>query len=214
LAVTVAAEVRVTVQLPVPVQAPPFQPLNVKPVAGVAVRVIIVPYGYVTDVVEHFLNLGQMVPVVPVGALATVPCPTTLTVKVTGCSANEAVTAVAEVSVIVQVPVPLHPPFQPVKLDPVAGVAVSVTAVPTAKLPEQVAPQLIPAGVLVTVPAPVPARLTPRLTDCKVNVAVTVVAAVSVTVHVPVPVHPPPLQPANVDPVAGVAVSVTIVPLA
>jgi hypothetical protein len=42
------------------------------------------------------------------------------------------------------------------------------------------------------------------------NVAVTVTAAFSVTVHVPVPGHPAtPLQPANVDPFAAVAVSVT-----
>ena len=46
------------------------------------------------------------------------------------------------------------------------------------------------------------------------NVAVTVVAAVTVTLHDPVPVHPPPLQPPKVEPAAGVAVSVTAVPLA
>jgi hypothetical protein len=38
------------------------------------------------------------------------------------------------------------------------------------------------------------------------------VAAVTETVQVPVPEHPPPLQPVNVEPVAGVAVSVTEVP--
>ena len=47
----------------------------------------------------------------------------------------------------------------------------------------------------------------------KVKVAVTVVAAVIVTVHVPVPVHPPPDQPAKVEPASGVAVRVTAVPL-
>jgi len=45
------------------------------------------------------------------------------------------------------------------------------------------------------------------------KVAVTVVAAVSVTVQVPVPEQPPPLQPSNVEPALGVAVSVTPVPL-
>jgi hypothetical protein len=46
---------------------------------------------------------------------------------------------------------------------------------------------------------------------CSVNVAVTDVAAVTITTHVPVPPQPPPLQPVNVDPVAGAAVSVTVV---
>jgi len=47
---------------------------------------------------------------------------------------------------------------------------------------------------------------------CGVKVAVTVAAAVSVTVHEPVP-EQPPLQPVKIEPVAGVAVSVTAVPL-
>src|SRR5438552_10027421 len=71
--------------------------------------------------------------------------------------AKVAVTVVAAESVTTHVPVPLQPPpLQPVKVEPAAGVAVSVTAVPLAKLAEQVAPQVIPAGELVTVPLPVP----------------------------------------------------------
>ena len=73
-------------------------------------------------------------------------------------------------------------------------------------------PQSIPAGVLMTVPMPAPAVVTLR-TTVGVKVAVTAVAAVSVTVHVPVPVQAPPLQPVKTDPAAGVAVSVTTVPL-
>ena len=45
------------------------------------------------------------------------------------------------------------------------------------------------------------------------KVAVTVVAAVRVTVHEPVPVQPPPLQPVKPEPVAGLAVRITVVPL-
>jgi len=41
-----------------------------------------------------------------------------------------------------------------------------------------------------------------------------VVAADIVTVQEPAPEQPPPLHPVNVEPVAGVAVSVTVVPLA
>jgi hypothetical protein len=43
-------------------------------------------------------------------------------------------------------------PLQPAKIEPAAAVAVSVTIVPLLKLAEQVLPQLIPAGELVTVP--------------------------------------------------------------
>ena len=44
------------------------------------------------------------------------------------------------------------------------------------------------------------------------KVAVTVMLAERFTVHVPVPLHPPPLQPLKVEPVAGVAVRVIEVP--
>src|SRR5207245_5645947 len=44
--------------------------------------------------------------------------------------------------------------------------------------------------------------------------AVTVVAAESVIVHAPVPEQPPPLQPVKAEPLAGLAVRVTTVPLA
>ena len=53
--------------------------------------------------------------------------------------------------------VPVQPPDQPVKAEPVAGVAVNVTLVPELKDAEQDAVQLMPAGELVTVPEPVPA---------------------------------------------------------
>ena len=72
-----------------------------------------------------------------------------------------AVTFCAAVIVTVQVPVPLHPPpLQPVKVEPPEGVAVSVTLVPLVKLALHVLPQLIPAGLLVTVPLPVPFSVT------------------------------------------------------
>ena len=58
-------------------------------------------------------------------------------------------------------PVPVHPLIQPMKVEPVAGAAVSETRLPVGKLALQVPPQLIPAWfVLVTVPDPDPTLLT------------------------------------------------------
>ena len=64
------------------------------------------------------------------------------------------------VSVTVQVPLPLHAPLQPAKVDRHLGVAVRVTLVPFVKLALQLKPQLMPVGVDFTVPEPVPAFAT------------------------------------------------------
>jgi len=96
--------------------------------------------------------------------------------------------------VTVQVPVPEQPPpLQPLKVEPAAGVAVSVTTVPLAKPAEQVALQLIPAGLLVTVPVPVPAGVTVSTragvkVTVKVAVAVLPTAFLAVTVSTFVPI--------------------------
>src|SRR5207244_96694 len=153
----------------------------------------------------------------PAGALVTVPAPAPLllTVSVKVCTAKVAVTVVAALSVTVQVPVPEQlPPLQPVKVEPAAGAADKVTAVPLAYVAAQVAPQAMPAGTLVTVPAPAPVLLTVSVKVCTAKVAVTVVAALNVTVQVPVPEQPPPLQPVKVEPATGAAVRVTGVPVA
>ena len=62
----------------------------------------------------------------------------------------------APLTVTTQVPVPEQGALQPAKVEPVAAVAVRVTAVPGVTDCEQVDPQLRPAGVLVTVPEPEP----------------------------------------------------------
>src|SRR5439155_10970033 len=105
------------------------------------------------------------------------PAPLWLTVGVKLCTAKVAVTVVAAPSVTVQVPVPEQlPPLQPVKVEPAAGAAVKVTAVPLAYVAAQVAPQAMPAGALVTVPVPAPVLLTVSVKVCTAKVAVTVVA--------------------------------------
>ena len=76
-------------------------------------------------------------------------------------SVNVAVTLCAALIVTVQGAVPEHPPpVQPVKRESPFGVAVRVTTVPLVKLALQVLPQLIPAGLEVTVPVPVPLLVT------------------------------------------------------
>ena len=76
---------------------------------------------------------------------------------------NVAVTARAWSTVTVQVGDALvQAPLQPMKLEPAAAIAVSVTVAPFVKSASQVAPQAIPAGLLVTVPLPVPAFVTVR----------------------------------------------------
>ncbi len=128
---------------------------------------------------------------------------------------NVAVTALAADMVTLHVPVPVQAPLHPAKVDPAAAVSVSVTTVPLLKFALQVLGQLIPAGLLLTVPVPVPANVTESakvVTDV-LKVAVTALAALMVTLQVPVPLQAP-LQPAKVDPADAVAVKVTSVPLA
>ena len=156
VAVIVVALVGVTVHVPVPEQPPPDQPPKTEPAAGVAVRTIEPPDGKVAEhVVPH---------VMPAGVLVTLPLPSPArtTVTATGAGANAAPTVVAVVIATVHAPVPEQLPDQPVKTVPAAGVAVSLTLVPVLNVAEHVAPQLIPAGALLTVPLPV--RVTVKVT--------------------------------------------------
>jgi hypothetical protein len=71
-----------------------------------------------------------------------------------------AVTESAAVTLTLQVAAPVHAPLQPAKALLVPGVSLSVTWLSGAKLAEHVVGQLIPAGLLVTVPVPAPAMVT------------------------------------------------------
>jgi len=62
--------------------------------------------------------------------------------------------------VTVQVLVPVQAPLHPANTDAGGGAAVSVTLVPELKLAAHVPGQVMPAGLLVTVPVPVPAKVT------------------------------------------------------
>jgi hypothetical protein len=127
-----------------------------------------------------------------------------------------AVTCWLALSVTTQGPVPLHPaPLHPAKDEPVSDFALRVTEVPKAKLALQAWPQLIPGGMLVTLPVPVPLRATVSAGVGVVEalkLAITEVFCVRVTLQSPVPVQAPD-HPANKEFAIGDAVSVTCVPL-
>jgi len=120
---------------------------------------------------------------IPVGLLVIWPPPVSLTVSVRMSGAKVAVTFVSTLMVKLQVLVPLQPaPLQPVKAACGAGVAISVICVALGNCAEQVAPQLIPVGVLVTVPVAVPDTVTFNVrTGIGLKVALTVVSADIVT---------------------------------
>ncbi len=153
VAVTELALLKVTTHDPLPLHAPPHPP-NVEPVFGVSFRVTCVPS----------LKLAlQVVPqLMPAGELVTTPdpVPAKLTVRVPGAVLNVAVTDAFALSVTVQVLVPLQAPVHPVKTDPALAAAVRLIGLFVLKLPEQVDPQLMPDGALVTVPSPLPAFCT------------------------------------------------------
>ena len=72
----------------------------------------------------------------------------------------------------------------------------------------------MPLGLDVTVPDPTPVTVTFKVNCSTSNVAVQLRAAASVTLAVcELPPQSSPLQPANIDPLAGAAVSVTSVPV-
>jgi hypothetical protein len=196
------------VQGPEPVQAPDH-PANTEPAVAVAVRA--------TDVPVAKLTLQEAPHDRPAGELVTVPLPEPETVSVsatTVAGAKVAVIVVALTGETVQVLVPVQPPpDQPVKTEPAAAVAVTTTGLPDGKLAEQLVPQEMPAGALVTTPLPSPARITVSVAGAGATVALTVVAVVSVSEQDPVPAQPAPDQPMKTQPAAGVAVSDTAVPV-
>src|SRR5258705_3117108 len=141
VAVTAGAAFMVTAQVPVPVQPPPLQPVNVEPAAGVAVRVTTVPL---------VKPVAQVAPQeIPAGALVMLPLPApdVATVSVNEDCTNVAVTEAAALMVTVQAPVPVQPPpLQPVNVEPAAGVAVRGAAAARANAADHGAPRDIPAG--------------------------------------------------------------------
>ena len=126
---------------------------------------------------------------------------------------NRAFALISVLMVTVQGPVPRQlDPVQPANDEPAAGVAVKVTIVPTANEAEQTVPQLIPAGLLVTVPDPDPPLLTVSVNVCAVTVKVTPLLARPPTVTTTGPVVAPAGTGATID-VLLQLVGVAAVPL-
>ena len=114
----------------------------------------------------------------PAGVLVTVPEPVpafvTFTVNcVDVAGVKVAVTLRASVMLTTQDEVPVQAPPHPAKVEPAAGVAVSVIEVPEVKPAEHEFPQLIPAGELVTVPEPLPEVLTDKVKVAALLLGVT-----------------------------------------
>jgi hypothetical protein len=205
VAVTFSLALSVTMQVGLLLQPPPFQPAKDEFAAAVAVSVTCVP------VVKLAL---QVVPqlLMPEGLLVTVPVPVppTLTVNrdVFWTGLKVAVTFSLALSVTAQVELlPQLPTFQPAKVELAPAVAVSVIAVPGPKLALQVVPQLMPKGVLLTLPVPEPLRPTVSTGEV-LKFAITEVFCISVTLHTPVPLQAPD-HPAKKEFAVGDAVSVT-----
>ena len=193
LAWTALALVTFTVQVVPEAVSQPSHPLKIARTSGATVSVTTVPKSNETE------HVGPQLIWVALAGLevdVTVPLPTPkgldlVTVTRNLCSVNVAVTDRAPLTVAVQTaPETESHPTQLVKLDPVAGVAVSVTTVPSGYELEQVVPQLICVGlegleVDVMVPPPLPAFFADR-----VAVTVKLLALVAVPPSVVTPIGP------------------------
>src|SRR5215831_7415717 len=91
-------------------------------------------------------------------------------IETTGSAAAKvAPTVTGVLPVSVHVPVPAQPPpLHPANVEPLAAEADRVTRTPLGYVSVQSVPQLIPVGVLLTVPFPVPVTLTARVSPVAV----------------------------------------------
>ncbi|HEX4566684.1 MAG TPA: hypothetical protein VH138_08620 [Vicinamibacterales bacterium] len=124
---------------------------------------------------------------------------------------KDAFTVLLAVTSTVQVlPFTESHPVHPMKTEPSDGVAVRVTVVLITKVPEQLVPQLTPAGLDVTVPLPIPLLVVVNVKRCSMKIAVTDLALLIVTVHVAPDTESHPVQPAKTESLArAAAVSTT-----
>ena len=124
LAVTLLAVLMVTVQVPVPEQAP-LQPVKVEPTSGAADKISVCALE--KEILQEALDEGQKtLPDAP-PEIAPLPVPALLNVRM---AEKFAVTSLAASMVTVQVVAdPVQAPLQPLNNAPALGVAVKVTTV-------------------------------------------------------------------------------------
>lgn len=196
----------------VPAQLPD-QPAKVEPAAAAAVRV--------TAVFCTKLTAQTPPHDIPSGAEVTVPPPVPVRVTVNVYWVGTGVKLAVQLAFALTITValtdaPEQLPVHPANVAPAAAVAVSVTAVPCAKVEAQMLPQAIPAGNELTLPEPVPANATLR-----VYAGVEVISAKLAWQVVErdlrrtfavdaVPLHAP-LHPLKLEPAPGVTVRLTVV---
>ena len=149
---TERAALIVTLQVPVPVQAP-LHSVNSEPGPATAFSSTAFPSSYSKLQVEPQS--------MPAGVEVTVPAPVpdleteSLNFGL-GRSLNSAVTSLAALIVALQATVPEQAPLHLTNSEPASALAFSSTSVPDSYSAEQVEPQSMPAGMLVTLPVPVP----------------------------------------------------------
>ena len=186
--------------VPAPAHAPP-QPPNVEFISGVAVSMTVTggTGGYTALHVP-----GQLIPpMIPGTSEVTVPDPVPVSVTASvlgGITSNVAIQL--RVPFMVTLPsTQSAPPLHPANVEPPAELGMRVTIVPSPYDSVQSAPQLIPAGLVVTVPEPLPVFDTVRT---KVTIGLRSNVAVQrrfpFIVTLPSLQSAAPLQPTNVDP--------------
>lgn len=146
----------------------PLHPANVEPFVTACVNTTCVPAAKLTmqplaEPLTQLMPFPITVPV-PVPAVATASrLPPVPLLNVTETVASDVPIGTEQVGGFVCGVGGVQFAEKPPNVELVSGVAVSVTEVFSVKGATQTAPQLIPVGVLVTVPAPVPAFVTVRL---------------------------------------------------
>jgi hypothetical protein len=136
---------------------------------------------------QNWLTLIPAEPDRTIKASVALTFPSSLTSPRIVVARKVAVTDMVASIVMMQAPDPLHAPLQPAKVEAVDADAFRVTMVFMLKSYEQVEPQLMPEGELVTVPEPLPAFKTVRTKEdtlVGVGVGVSVLVGVSVGVGV------------------------------